>query len=117
MVWRFPSTAHQLCIVTVTRSRTPAYDVHFPNYYFTSHKTVAESMSNMAPSKDAEALIEEALSKENVDAEVKEAKSEIDGADDEDEGVPGDFEVTKEEMSVIRAELACEFPDDYNYLR
>lgn len=28
----------------------------------------------------------------------------------------GDFEVTKEEMSIIRAELACEFPEDYTYL-
>jgi hypothetical protein len=25
--------------------------------------------------------------------------------------------VTKEEMSIIRAELACEFPEDYTYLR
>lgn len=28
----------------------------------------------------------------------------------------GEFEVTKEEMSILRAELACEFPDDYTYL-
>jgi len=67
-------------------------------------------------SKDEETLIKEALSKEDVGEEVKEAKSEIDAADDEDEGVTGDFEVTKEEMSIIRAELACEFPEDYTYL-
>ena len=68
-------------------------------------------------SKDEEVLIKDALSKEDVAEEVKEAKSEIDAADDEDEGVTGDFEVTKEEMSIIRAELACEFPEDYTYLR
>jgi len=28
----------------------------------------------------------------------------------------GNFPVSKEELSVIRAELACEFPDDYEYL-
>ncbi|KAG7373253.1 CRAL-TRIO domain containing protein [Nitzschia inconspicua] len=35
-----------------------------------------------------------------------------------DEEVEGDktFEVTKEELSLIRAELASDFPDDYNYL-
>lgn len=68
-------------------------------------------------SKDEETLIKDALSKEDVDDEVKEAKSEIDAAEDDDEGVSGDFEVTQEEMSVIRAELACEFPEDYKYLR
>jgi len=29
----------------------------------------------------------------------------------------GNFEVSKEELSIIRAELACEFPEDYEYLR
>eukprot|EP00985_Skeletonema_marinoi_P022210 scaffold14073_cov137-Skeletonema_marinoi.AAC.1 len=67
-------------------------------------------------SKDEETLIKDALSKEDVNEEVKEAKSEIDAAEDDDEGVTGDFEVTKEEMSIIRAELACEFPEDYTYL-
>lgn len=28
----------------------------------------------------------------------------------------GNFSVSKEELSVLRAELACEFPDDYEYL-
>jgi hypothetical protein len=49
--------------------------------------------------------------------EVEQAKAEI--AEEADDDVPsnGDFEVTKEEMSIIRAELACEFPEDYEYLR
>jgi len=35
-----------------------------------------------------------------------------------DDAAPeGEFEVTKEEMSILRAELACEFPDDYTYMR
>jgi hypothetical protein len=52
--------------------------------------------------------------------EVQQAKAEIaEEVDDEDEVLEasGEFEVTKEEMSIIRAELACEFPDDYAYLR
>eukprot|EP00590_Aulacoseira_subarctica_P010793 CAMPEP_0172419692 /NCGR_PEP_ID=MMETSP1064-20121228/6085_1 /TAXON_ID=202472 /ORGANISM="Aulacoseira subarctica , Strain CCAP 1002/5" /LENGTH=346 /DNA_ID=CAMNT_0013159275 /DNA_START=55 /DNA_END=1095 /DNA_ORIENTATION=- len=58
--------------------------------------------------------------------DITKAKSEI--YDDEDEFEDaveerpneaddnGNFEVTAEEISVIRAELACEFPDDYTYL-
>jgi hypothetical protein len=58
--------------------------------------------------------LEVAVSKEEVEA----AKAEIDEEDDdEDVAAAGEFEVTKEEMSIIRAELACEFPDDYTYLR
>jgi len=55
-------------------------------------------------------------------AEVAKAKAEIqEGAEDEfvdavEDGKEKTFEVTSEELSVIRAELACEFPDDYNYL-
>jgi len=47
--------------------------------------------------------------------EVERAKAEIAEEVDE-EGASGDFEVTKEEMSIVRAELACEFPDDYTYM-
>lgn len=35
---------------------------------------------------------------------------------DIDEGIIGDFKVTQEELSIIRADLVTEFPDDYNYL-
>ena len=53
--------------------------------------------------------------------EVAAAKAEIDAEeaefDDAESPHTGDFEVTMEEMSIIRAELACEFPDDYTYLR
>ncbi len=46
------------------------------------------------------------------------AKAKIDEEDDgEDVAAAGEFQVTKEEMSIIRAELACKFPDDYTYLR
>jgi len=48
--------------------------------------------------------------------EVEKAKAEI-AEDLDEEAVPsGEFEVTQEEMSIIRAELACEFPDDYTYM-
>lgn len=51
--------------------------------------------------------------------EVQKAKAEIaeEVADEEVDASGEEFEVTKEEMSIIRAELACEFPDDYSYLR
>jgi hypothetical protein len=55
---------------------------------------------------------------EKVSAEeVEKAKAEI-AEELDDDAVPNtEFEVTQEEMSVIRAELACEFPEDYAYLR
>ncbi len=63
---------------------------------------------------DEGTTLDVAVSKEEVDA----AKAEIDEEDDDEDIVSaGEFEVTKEEMSIIRAELACEFPDDYTYLR
>ena len=36
--------------------------------------------------------------------------------EDADEGVKGDFKVSKKELSIIRAELATEFPEDCMYL-
>jgi len=54
--------------------------------------------------------------------ESAKAKAEL-GVDDFQDAVEdvGDgvktFDVSVEEMSIIRAELACEFPDDYKYLR
>lgn len=36
--------------------------------------------------------------------------------EDADEGVSGDFKVSREELSIIRAGLATEFPDDFMYL-
>ena len=35
---------------------------------------------------------------------------------EEEEVVDGIFPVSPEELSIIRAELACEFPEDYSYL-
>lgn len=52
---------------------------------------------------------------EKAEAAVKEAANEIEDVD-ADEGVEGTFKVTKEELSILRAELASEFPEDYNYL-
>ena len=57
---------------------------------------------------------EEAAAKieEGVDDEFKDAIEE-----DADEGVPaGQFAVSPEELAIIRADLATEFPDDYKYL-
>jgi hypothetical protein len=65
---------------------------------------------------------------QNLSAEEAEKAKEMvahgaDGDDEfkdalEDDEVDGGktFEVTKEELGIIRAELATEFPDDYNYL-
>ena len=49
--------------------------------------------------------------------EVEKAKAEIAEELDGETATAGEFEVTKEEMSIIRAELACEFPEDYTYFR
>ena len=50
--------------------------------------------------------------------EVESAKAEIaEELLDEETVASGEFEVTQEEMSIIRAELACEFPEDYTYMR
>lgn len=48
--------------------------------------------------------------------EVEKAKAEIAEDIDEEAVASGEFEVSKEEMSIIRAELACEFPEDYTYM-
>lgn len=62
-----------------------------------------------------------------TEEEARAAKAEInEGVEDEFEdaldenktGVPdgsGNFEVSIEELSILRAELACEFPEDYKY--
>jgi len=52
-----------------------------------------------------------AIQSECEDDSFKDAVEE-----DQDEGIPGTFKVKKEELAIIRAELACEFPEDYNYL-
>ena len=51
---------------------------------------------------------EKVISEEADDDEFKDAV--------EDEEVDGSFPVSPEELSIIRAELACEFPEDYSYL-
>lgn len=73
----------------------------------------------MSSSTDEKKIDSAAVSEE----EVEKAKAEIaeealdEAVDAEAEASGTDFEVTKEEMSIIRAELACEFPEDYTYLR
>eukprot|EP00536_Pseudo-nitzschia_multiseries_P019328 jgi/Psemu1/139928/gw1.4476.1.1 len=52
---------------------------------------------------------EKAILEEANDDEFKDAVEEEEVAD-------GSFPVTPEELSIIRAELACEFPEDYSYL-
>ena len=56
--------------------------------------------------KNAEAVVS---SEAANDDDFKDALEEEDCAE-------GTFEVTREELSIIRAELACEFPEDYDYL-
>jgi len=51
---------------------------------------------------------EKAISEEADDDDFKDAV--------EEEEVDGSFPVSREELSIIRAELACEFPEDYSYL-
>ena len=60
------------------------------------------------------------LSKEEAERAISEEANDDDFKDaveEEDEEVAdGCFPVSPEELSIIRAELACEFPEDYTYL-
>lgn len=58
------------------------------------------------------------ITKEEAENAIsKEADDDFkDAIEEEEEEVDGSFPVTEEELSIIRAELACEFPNDYNYL-
>jgi hypothetical protein len=61
-------------------------------------------------SADEEVKAKALLADEVGDDDFKDAleDEEVDGA--------GNFKVSQEELAIIRAELATEFPDDYNYL-
>mmetsp|Transcript_22653 Transcript_22653/g.38516 ORF Transcript_22653/g.38516 Transcript_22653/m.38516 type:complete len:336 (-) Transcript_22653:138-1145(-) len=50
-----------------------------------------------------------------AEAAIKEAANEIENVD-QDEGIEGTFKVTPEELSLLRAGLANEFPEDCDYL-
>jgi len=55
--------------------------------------------------------------KAEIEAEVAGDDEFEDAVEEEDvEDSSNDFKVTPEELSIIRAELACEFPEDYDYL-
>ena len=58
-----------------------------------------------------ESAIKEQLDSKASDGDFKDAINE-----DDDEGVSGDFKVSTEELSILRANLASEFPEDYEYL-
>ncbi len=62
-------------------------------------------MTSLSPEEAANAIASEANDDEFKDALEEE---EIDAN--------GNFHVTQEELSIIRAELASDFPDDYDYL-
>jgi len=65
------------------------------------------------------------LSKEEQDKiihELEDFEDEFDDAIENEGDLEKDkdgaaFSVSKEELSILRADLACEFPEDYDYLR
>lgn len=65
-----------------------------------------------------------AVTEEQAQAAIAAEKSKLDGDDDFQDALQDDnadipektFEVTTEELKIIRAELATEFPEDYQYL-
>lgn len=67
-------------------------------------------MATPTLSAEEAAKAEQMMSSEAKDDEFKDAL--------EDEAVDdsGSFPVSEEEMAIIRAELASDFPDDYTYL-
>ena len=68
---------------------------------------VAASFTDADAKKAEDVVSNEALN----DDDFKDALEEEDV-----EGGEGTFEVSVEELAIIRAELACEFPEDYDYL-
>ncbi|KAL7565004.1 hypothetical protein ACA910_020717 [Epithemia clementina (nom. ined.)] len=58
-----------------------------------------------------ESAITAQMNSKAEDGDFKDALKE-----DDDEGVTGEFKVTEEELAIIRADLATEFPDDFQYL-
>lgn len=57
------------------------------------------------------------ISKEEAARAISEEADDDDFKDAvEEEEVDGCFPVSREELSIIRAELACEYPEDYSYL-
>ncbi|CAB9512098.1 CRAL/TRIO domain [Seminavis robusta] len=63
-----------------------------------SGETISEEEAQKAIQQEVDDEFEDAVEEENED------------------GVEGQFSVSKEELAIIRAELACEFPEDYAYL-
>ena len=66
-------------------------------------------MASAELSPEEAAKAEELVSKSNDD----EFKDALEDAEVEGQGT---FDVSLEELAIIRAELACEFPEDYNYM-
>lgn len=58
------------------------------------------------------------LSAEQAQAAISEEADEFKDAleDEDDVDLQGNFPVTPEELAIIRAELASDFPDDYAYM-
>lgn len=56
------------------------------------------------------------LSETDAEKEFQGEVDEFQDAHEDEEELEGTFKVTQEELAIIRAELACEFPDDYKYL-
>jgi len=57
------------------------------------------------------------ITKEQAEKVISEEADDDDFKDAvQDEELEGCFPVSREELSIIRAELACEFPEDYSYL-
>lgn len=60
--------------------------------------------------------ISEEEAKQAIQNEVNDDFKDAVEEENEDDVPAGQFAVSKEELAIIRAELACEFPEDYAYL-
>lgn len=60
--------------------------------------------------------VDEAEKAEELIHETENDDDFKDALEEEEADGEGNFEVSQEELSIVRAELACEFPEDYNYL-
>jgi hypothetical protein len=69
-----------------------------------------QGKDGVAPALSEDEMTQQMKSQLEADDEFEDAVQE-----DEDEGIKGTFKVSKEELATIRAELATEYPDDFQY--
>ena len=104
LLWQFGiinSHTHDLSVSILLQNLYPA----------STSSLFLQQSSVMSEDKKVDELAAQASKDVAQDEAFKDAVAE-----DYDEGIEGDFKVTDEELAILRAGLATEFPEDYQYL-